>query len=624
MPAAERSALRITAIYALLGSAWILASIALISFGMGAGDELVYLGLGLLWLAGTGAVLYFLIQLELGQNRRAPVQRDLSRFRALVERSGEIMLVLGPRGQVEYASSNVRDVLGHPVESAMVGQERLTDFIHSDDRRKALRALADVRRADRNGITCELRIRHRDGSVRFFDAWGRDLLDDPDVHGILVTLRDITPRKRFESEMQQFAYYDSLTEVANRRFFFEHGAQSLAIAKRHKQAAAVLYVDLDRFKLVNDTLGHEAGDALLKDVARSLDRSVRETDVVARMGGDEFAVLLTDVRDTAAAGRAAGRIMAKLPVNAQHEGHVVAVGTSMGIAMYPDDGPDLEALLKCADLAMYRAKSDRSGMQFFRPELRGMMQQQMRLEADLRRAFEHHEFDLHYQPIHSLATGELVGAEALSRWRHLSRGIVQASDFIQLAEHAGLITSLDRWAVGAALRHREEMNGNGWHGWVAVNLSPQTVRDPGFAEFVRTALENADLAPGSLVLEIGEAAAMWDAAATADLLWELKSMGIAIALDDFGTGPSSLSQLKRFPVDILKLDHGFTSGIGTDSPDEQMVRGTIAIAHGIHAKVLAKGVEKDEQVEWLRDAGCEYVQGFLVGRPVPLAQLYTT
>lgn len=621
MPAAERSALRITAIYALLGIAWILASIALISFGVGAGDQLVYLVLGLLWLAGTAAVLYFLIQLELGQNRRAPAQRDLDRFRALVERGGEMVLVLGPRGQVEYASSNVRDVLGHPVDPELIGQERMTDFIHVDDRRKALRALADVRRANGDAISCELRVHHRDGSVRYFDAWGRGLLDDPEVQGILVTLRDITPRKRFESEIQELAYYDALTEVANRRFFFEHGAQSIAMAKRHKESLAVVYIDLDRFKLVNDTLGHEAGDTLLRDVARGLRRSIRETDVVARMGGDEFAVLLTDVRDSAAAGRAAGRIMANLPGDAQRNGRAVAVGISMGIAMYPDDGADLEALLKCADLAMYRAKSDHSGMQFFRPELRGMMQQQMRLEADLRRAFEHHEFDLHYQPIHSLVSGEFVGAEALSRWRHLSRGIVQASDFIQLAEHAGLITSLDRWAVGAALRHREEMNRNGWHGWVAVNLSPQTVRDPGFVAFVRTALENTDLPPGSLVLEISESAAMQDAGATADLLWELKSLGVAIALDDFGTGPSSLSQLKRFPVDILKLDHGFTSGIGTDSPDEQMVRGTIAIAHGIHAKVLAKGVEKDEQVEWLRDAGCEYVQGFLVGRPVPMAQL---
>ncbi|MEJ2679157.1 MAG: EAL domain-containing protein, partial [Gemmatimonadota bacterium] len=606
-----------------LGSAWILASIALISFGVGAGDQLVYLGLGLLWLAGTAAVLYFLIQLELGQNRRAPAQRDLDRFRALVERSGEIVLVLGPRGHVEWASSNVRDVLGHPVDPNAVAQERLTDFIHADDRRKALRALADARRAGRDGITCELRVHHRDGSVRFFDAWGRDLLDDPDVHGILVTLRDITPRKRFESEIEQLAYYDGLTEVANRRFFFEHGAQSLAMAKRHAQSAAVVYLDLDRFKLVNDALGHEAGNALLRDVAHAVRHSIRETDVVARMGGDEFAVLLTDVRDSAAAGRAAGRIMANLPGTAQRNGNAVAVATSMGIAMYPDDGSDLESLLKCADLAMYRAKSDRSGMQFFRPELRGLMQQQMRLEADLRRAFEHHEFDLHYQPIHSLATGELVGAEALSRWRNLSRGIVQAADFIQLAEHAGLITSLDRWAVGAALHHRQQMEQSGWRGWVAVNLSPQTVRDPGFVAFVRSALENADLSPGSLVLEIGEAAAMRDADATADLLWELKSLGVAIALDDYGTGPSSLSQLKRFPVDILKLDAGFTSGIGTDSPDEEMVRGTIAIAHGIHAKVLAKGVEKDEQVEWLRDAGCEYVQGFLVGRPVPMAQLQT-
>ncbi len=615
MTVMDRSALRVTAIYALLGVAWVAASVGLVALSADGVEWFSFLALAVLWLAATAGVLYYVVRLELGREEERESPRA-ERYRALVERSAEIILVLGQRGRVHYASPNIREVLGHLVDPA-VATESILDFIHPEDRRKVLRALVDVRGSDREGISCEFRLRHRDGSYRYFEAWGRDLLNDPEVGGILVTLRDVTPRKRFESEIQQLAFYDPLTGLANRRFFNEHGSQSLALARRRNQPLAVLYVDLDRFKIVNDTLGHDAGDDLLKQVAVALEKSVRETDIVARIGGDEFAVLLSEVRDTTAAGRVATRAVASMPSGISREGHEITVSASVGIAMYPEDGDDLEALLQAADLAMYRAKSERSGLQFYRPELRGLMQQQMRMEADLRRAFEHHEFDLHYQPVHSLVTGDLVGAEALSRWRHLSRGLVQASDFIQLAEQTGLISSLDRWAIGAALQHRRSLLGSDWKGWISVNLAPRTMADPAFIPFVRDALETSDVPPGSLVLEIGEEAAMHDPDATADLLWELKSMGAVIALDDFGLGTSSLTHLKRFPVDILKLGPDFVAGIGTDSPDEHMVRATISIAHGIHAKVLAKGVERDEQAEWLREAGCDFVQGYLVGRPVP-------
>jgi EAL domain-containing protein (putative c-di-GMP-specific phosphodiesterase class I) len=270
---------------------------------------------------------------------------------------------------------------------------------------------------------------------------------------------------------------------------------------------------------------------------------------------------------------------------------------------------------------MYRAKTDESGMQFYRPELRSMMLEQMRLEQDMRQALEHHEFHLHYQPVYSLMTGEMVGAEALSRWRHFTRGVVAASEFIALAERSGLIRSLDRWAIARAIHQRKTMLDGDWVGWVAVNLSPQSITDPDLPAYIRETLDAAHLAPGSLVLELPEGAVVKDAAAAADFMWELKNTGAAIALDDFGVGAASFAQLKRLPIDILKLSHEFVRGIGGDDGDEHLVEATISIAHGIRAKVLAKGVEQDNQVEWLRDAGCDFIQGYLMGAPMSAEDL---
>ncbi|MFP4624272.1 MAG: EAL domain-containing protein, partial [Gemmatimonadota bacterium] len=270
--------------------------------------------------------------------------------------------------------------------------------------------------------------------------------------------------------------------------------------------------------------------------------------------------------------------------------------------------------------AMYGAKTEGGGVAFYRPELRVAVTEQMRLESDLKRGLERHEFQLHYQPVFHLLTGQMVGAEALSRWRHFSRGMVDASEFIGLAERSGLIRSLDRWAIARAVHQRRAQLDGTWIGWVAVNVSPLSLSDPDLPAYVREVLDAAELEPGSLVLELPAGAALADADA-ADLMWELKDTGAAIALDDFGAGSTSFARLKRLPVDILKLHPDFAAGIGRGEGDEQMLQGTIAIAHGLRSKVLAKGVERDEQLEWLRDAGCDFIQGYLLGEPVPADRL---
>ena len=573
------------------------------------------------WLAAPiiGWTLYRRHQ----RRTRETLERERSRgafYRRVVEHASEAHVVVGPDGEIRFASPGLERLMaGDPDHLGENGG--LLDLVDREDRRRVLQEFARVRRQPGASVAVEVSATMPDASHRYLALHATNLVDDPSVSGVLVGVRDITPRKTLESEIQHLAYFDVLTGLSNRRFFLEQGRNALAMARRREQAAAVLYVDLDHFKQVNDDLGHEQGDALLQKVSAGIQKTLRDTDVMARLGGDEFAILLSEVRDEDAAGRVAHRLMENLPVSAMGTDSEVAVGASIGIAMFPEDGEDVEGLLRAADLAMYRAKTEELGVQFYRPELRAPLADQLRLEQDMRRAIEHHELYLHYQPVFQLASGRMVGAEALSRWRHVARGTVAARDFIKLAERSGLIRSLDRWALACGIQQRKEQAGGDWHGWVAVNLSPHSLSDPDLPAYVRELMEEAELEPGSLVLEMPESAVLKDTVAAADLMWELRNAGAAIALDDYGIGATSYAQLKSLPIDILKLHPDLIRGIGRDGDDEHLVEATMSLAHGIRAKVLAKGVERDAQVDWLRDVGCDFVQGYLVGLPVPVEEL---
>ncbi|MFO7893215.1 MAG: EAL domain-containing protein [Longimicrobiales bacterium] len=574
-----------------------------------------------LWLGGIGLVWYlYRRDMRRGGVALAREREAHALYRSLVEHGEEAHVVVGHAGDISFASPNTRHVLGVDPEK-LEAQGGLIDMVEGRDRRRVLQEFARVRATPGGTASFEVAGRRADGTDCHMVARAVNLSGSSIVGGILFILRDITPRKMFETEIQHLAYYDALTGLANRRFFFEQGEKALSLARRHREAVAVFYMDLDRFKQVNDTLGHEKGDELLKDVARSLEESLRETDVIARLGGDEFAVVLTEVRDEEAAGRVAHRVLENMPASVTQEGHEIPVGASLGVAMFPEDADTLESLVKAADLAMYRAKGNESGIQFYRPELRQVLTHQLSLEADMRQALEHHEFHLHYQPVYNIMTGEMAGAEALSRWRHFTRGLVAASEFIELAEKTGLIRSLDRWAIARAIHQRSTQLDGRWKGWVAVNLSPQSLRDPGLAAFVRDTMEAAEFEPGSLVVEMPEGAVVHDPDVAAELMWELKNTGAAIALDDYGGGATPFGQLKKLPIDILKLHPDFIAGIGSDGGDEHLVEATISIAHGIRAKVLAKGVERDDQMEWLRDSGCDFIQGYLMGAPMPAEEL---
>lgn len=575
---------------------------------------------GVTWLGGIGAVWY-LYRTAAARDRGSIGDRGvLNLHRAVLEHAGEAHVVVDPDGDISYVSPNVRDVLGVDPDRL---EERgtLIDLVHERDRRRALRTFARVRRTQAASATLEISVRRPEGGDAHIAVRALNLAHSPVIGGLLLVLRDITPRKTFATETRHLAYYDALTGLANRRFFYEQAEKTLSLARRHRAPLAVLFLDLDRLKQVNDVVGHEHGDRLLEDVARALRDTLRDSDLVARLGGDEFGVVLTEVRDEQAAGRVAHRVLDRLPARVVAAGHEVAVAASAGVAMFPEDAVDLESLVTAAEAAMHRARTTGSRLQFYRSELRQRFTDELELERDIRQAFEQHEFRLHYQPVFSLGTGEMVGAEALSRWRHITRGMVTAAEFIGQAEKTGLIRSLDRWAIARAIHQRSSQLADGWRGWVAVNLSPHSLRDPELPGYVRETLGATRLEPGSLVLEMPEGAVFRDTAAAADLMWALKDAGAAIALDDYGAGSTSISQLKQLPIDILKLQPDFIAPIGADSGDEQLVEATISIAHGIRARVLAKGVERDDQIEWLRDAGCDFVQGYLVGAPVPAQEL---
>jgi diguanylate cyclase (GGDEF)-like protein len=571
---------------------------------------------------GVGLAALILLHRREIQEREYALNREkagAALTRRALDEAAESFLILGPNGEVRFASTNVERVLDR--EGLRLENGGLLELLRPEDQRAVTQSFARVRRQAGASFTMEAAALANGPGERFLELRALNLLEDPEVQGILVAIRDITPRKTFENQIQHLAYYDALTGLANRRFFFEQGAKVLSMARRRRHASAVLYLDLDRFKEVNDLLGLEVGDDLLKGVAEALRRTLRDTDVLARLGGDEFAVVLAEVRDVEAAHRVAHRVLDQMPTGAFSAGHEVSVAASIGLAMFPEDGETLADLLKAADLAMYRAKSEALGVQLYRPELRQLMSDRLRMEQDMRRALERHEFQLHYQPIIHLATGAVAGAEALSRWRHFTRGMVATAEFIELAETSGLIRSLDRWAIARALHQRAGEMGDGFAGWIAVNLSPQSMSDPELPDYIRALLNQYQLEPGSLVLELPDSAVGIDPRAAADLMWKLKDTGAAIALDDFGSGRTSLAQLRALPIDILKLDAEFVRPLGQDEADERVVDGAIAIARGIHAKVLAKGVERQEQADWLRDARCDFIQGFLTGAPAPAEEL---
>ena len=435
----------------------------------------------------------------------------------------------------------------------------------------------------------------------------------------VAIIRDITERKNSERTIRQLAYHDALTGLPNRALFEDRLKMAVAQARRAGEELAVMFLDLDRFKLVNDTLGHGAGDKLLSMVAEELTSLVRDGDTVARVGGDEFTLLLPKITGSAAAVEVAERILAKVKQPKRIAGQEFRVTTSLGITVFPSDGDDPETLLRNADTAMYRAKErGRDNHQLFTPAMNVSVVERLVLESDLRRALEREEFVVYYQAVASISSGQIVGAEALVRWNHPDRGLVMPDEFIPFAEETGLIVPLGEWVLKEAVVEAKRWIDAGLPELrVAVNLSARQLQDESLVEMVASTLKNSGLPPDRLQLEITEGAMMDNVESAIRVVKELRHLGLSFAVDDFGTGYSSLSYLKRFPIDTVKIDRSFVRDLTIDPNDAAIVTTVLAMARSLGLDVVAEGVETRKQLEFLREHDCDEFQGYLLSRPIP-------
>jgi diguanylate cyclase (GGDEF)-like protein/PAS domain S-box-containing protein len=436
------------------------------------------------------------------------------------------------------------------------------------------------------------------------------------VHATVV---DISDRKRAEEQIEFHAYHDVLTHLPNRKLFTDRLRQSVTRARRNSKSVAVMFIDLDHFKTINDTLGHTAGDELLLEMARRLRECVRDDDTVARLGGDEFTIILSELRQPEDAVGVAQKILDAVQEPLTIGNMPISVSASIGIALYPDDGHDAESLLRNADSAMYRAKeAGRSTVQLCTDDMKKRAVERLAVESRLRTAVIDDELVLVYQPLVNLVTGRTIGVEALVRWNDPVRGLVEPASFIPIAEETRLILPLGEWVLRTACAQMKEWQDRGAGPLrVAVNLSARQFQQHDLVEMVRSALEEARLSPSSLELEITETTAMQNGEATVETLRALRNLGVGISIDDFGTGYSSLNYLKRFPITAVKIDRGFVHDLTTSDGDAAIVSAVIGMARSLRLRVIAEGVETAEQFAFLRTRDCDEAQGFYFSRPAP-------
>ncbi len=549
--------------------------------------------------------------------RRRKAQTE-GRYRGLLEAAPDAMVVVDQVGEIVLV--NVRaekqfgysrdELLGQPVTNII--PDGFAERLIADDLRSTEEALAQV-----IGTGIELIALRKDGSEFPIEIM-LSPLDSPD--GILVTaaIRDISVRRASELAATHTAHHDFLTGLPNRVLLSDRITQAIALAPRHSNQVAVLFLDLDGFKHINDSLGHAVGDQLLQSVAKRLLGEVRDSDTVSRQGGDEFVVLLAEASQWDDAALVAKRMITSISDLHSLAGHDVHITTSIGISVFPGDGDDAETLIKNADTAMYQAKEEgRNGLQFFRTEMNVRAVERQSIEHSLRLALEREEFVVHYQPKIDLSSGGVIGAEALIRWIHPERGTVSPAQFIPIAEQSGLIVPIGRWVLREACRQMRVWRdaGLGLQN-MAVNISAVDLRDEKFLADVLAALDETGLDPSLLELELTETVLMKHIDATAAILQALRERGVRVSLDDFGTGYSSLSYLHRFPIDSLKIDQSFVNQINVDTGGAPIVAAIISMARTLKLRVVAEGVETAAQLAFLQGLACDEAQGFYFSRAV--------
>jgi diguanylate cyclase (GGDEF)-like protein/PAS domain S-box-containing protein len=552
------------------------------------------------------------------------IRQSEARFSSLVQNSSDVVMVVEADSTIRYMSPSVERVLGHA--PGQLEGTKLTVLIHPDDRAGVLQFLTSGGREEdaHPGLT-EFRMRHRDDFWLHVETLRTNLMHDENVKGIVLNTRDVSERKAFEEQLQHQAFHDAVTGLANRALFKDRVEHMIERQARDNLPVSILFMDLDDFKTINDSLGHAAGDRMLAEVGERVKNSLRQADTAARLGGDEFAVLLEDGGDGVDAAEVAARILASLEGPFHLEGKEVFARASIGIATADAQtgGPEgAEELLRNADVAMYMAKEAGKGRyQVFEPAMHDTALRRLELKADLQRAVDNGEFVLHFQPVIELATGRVEGLEALVRWQHPTRGMIPPLDFIPLAEETGMIVSLGRWVLHEAClqaRRLQERYVMDPPLQMAVNLSARQLQRPEIVGEIAEILMETRLDPGSLVLEITESVMMQDMELSIQRLAELKDLGVQLAVDDFGTGYSSLNYIRRFPVDILKVDKSFVDGVNEGGEESALTAAIIELAGILRLRPVAEGIERADQLEKLLDLHCDLGQGYYFAKPLTL------
>ncbi|HUJ78859.1 MAG TPA: EAL domain-containing protein [Nitrospiria bacterium] len=551
------------------------------------------------------------------KERTFKLKESEAKSRSIVESASEGVIVIDERGAIETFNRGAQRIFGYSPEE-IIGRKikLLIPSSRQEDPDGTLGGLLDMGGEEMIGIDREVEGRRKDGSVFPLELsvnevqfGGRRLFTG--------VLRDITDRKLTEERLKYLAHYDAVTGLPNRVLFMDRLNQTLARFPWHSRGAAVAFLDLDRFKPINDSLGHEAGDALLKEVGTRLANCLRTGDTVGRMGGDEFTILLADLARPDDVMGICRNIIASLSAPFVIGGRELFVSASIGVSVFPSDGRDSDTLLKNADAAMYRAKEQgRNNCQLYSPEMNAKASAHLEMQFSLRQALERKQLLLHYQPVVDLQAERIVGMEALIRWQHPDKGLIRPADFIPMAEETGLITPIGEWVLREACRQLKVWQANGLPiDRVSVNLSARQFQQPTLVKMLKGIITESGVAPHTLELELTESIMQHQDKAIR-ILEELHALGIQIAIDDFGTGYSSMNYLKQLPIQRLKIDRSFVNEITRDSVDAAIVTAVITLAHSLRLKVVAEGVETQPQFELLRSLQCDEMQGYLFSKPL--------
>ncbi|MCM0611187.1 EAL domain-containing protein [Marinobacter sediminum] len=568
---------------------------------------------------GSGVVisgLLFLFVLALIRSRLM-AQISAGRYRAITEGAANVTLVMGKSGRVRYASPSSFDILGFDPEKVPLLE--FENLVHVDDWPQLQQGFEDsVHAPGKQMPVIRARIRDASGQWRDMEGTYTAMLSVPGVNGVVLSLRDLTQLRAAQSELHRLAFYDPLTGLANRQLFRDRLDHVVRRSRRSGEPAALMFLDLDGFKRINDTLGHNAGDELLCQVAQWLEGCVREEDSVARLGGDEFVVLLSRISGPDAAGKVADGILRSLCQRIRLNDHEVGITVSIGITMIPYDSEDSGTLMKYADLAMYRAKDmGRNTRQFFTPAMNIKAARRLLQQEELAAALESDSFALHYQPKVDLASNRVIGVEAFLRWHHPEKGLVSAQQFIGLAEETGLIVRLGEMALRQACIQVQALERAGFESLkMAVNLSVRQLTDSGFLDMIRQVITETGVSPERLELEMPAELLNEDPRMLRELLVALHDLGVCLILDDFGTGSCSLVALQQLPLDVVKIDHRFIRDIPYNVSATDVASAVIALARKLHLTVVAEGVETPQQLSFLKSAGCAQCQGNLFSYPL--------